>query len=208
MPHGNTTERRTTAGASFHPSPLSLRQFQVYEPKTEEGRESRLSPPVTFHLRRALRKKGRDWGKPPGVVALWALREGLNWIEDQWQVPIIRDRVRKLDDAESDEVLQLEDTGYKILPRGGHMERMTLRNVWPDDMRRCQRLAEGLALRNTNRTQPGTNIISALAMIAGLVDHLGDGNIKRALEAERRLLVGWLTERLRLAASLVREQRR
>jgi hypothetical protein len=45
-------------------------------------------------------------------------------------------------------------------------------------------------------------------MIAGLVDYLADGNIKRALEAERRLLVAWLDGRLRLAADLVRAQRR
>ena len=83
-------------------APASLRLFQVYEPKTMEGRESRLSPPVTFHLRRALRKKGRHWGKPPGVVAVWALREGLAWIDDQWQTTIIRDLVGRLDDAESD----------------------------------------------------------------------------------------------------------
>lgn len=207
MKDRNTTERRATTGAIFHSSPPSLRVFEVYEPKTEQGRESRLAPPVTFHLRRALRKKGREWGKPPSVVALWVLREGLDWIDDQYQTPIILDRVRRLDESESDEILQLEDTGYTILPRGGHKERMTLRNVWPDDVKRCQRLAEGLALRNANRTQPGTNIIAALAMIAGLVDHLGEGNIKRALEAERRLLVAWLNARLRLAADLVKAQR-
>jgi hypothetical protein len=189
-------------------TPPSLRLYQVYEPKTDEGRESRLSPPMTFHMRRALRKRTRGWAKPPGIIALWALREGLDSIEDQWQVSIIRDLVSKLDDAESDEILQLEDAGYKLLPRGGHMERMTLRNVWPDDVKRCQQLAEGLALRNANKTQPGTNIVAALAIVNGMVDHLGEGNIKRALEAERRLFFVWLNERFRLAADLVKEQRR
>jgi hypothetical protein len=98
---------------------------------------------VTLHLRRALRKKGREWRRPPGVVALWALREGLDWIDDQYHTPIILDLVGKLEECESDEIMQLEDTGYTMLPRGGHKEPMTLRNVWPDDVTRCQRLAEG-----------------------------------------------------------------
>jgi hypothetical protein len=207
MKDRNTAERATT-GATFHPSPPSLRKFEVYEPKTAEGRESRLGPQVTFHFRRALRKKSREWGRPPGVIALWALRQGLDWIDDQYQTAIILDLVGKLDDADSDEILHLEEVGYKVLPRGGHIERMTVRNVWPDDVQRCARFAEGFALRNANKTQPGTYIIAALAMIAGLVDHVGDGNIKRALDAERRDFVRWLNERLRYAAELVKGQRR
>lgn len=110
------------------------------------------------------------------------------------------------DDAESDEILQLEDEGYTILPRGGHKERMTIRHVWSDDVKRCQQLAERFALRNAAKTVPGTNI-AALAIVAALVDHLGEGNIKRALEAERRLFLRWLTDRLRDAGKLVKAQK-
>jgi hypothetical protein len=176
--------------------PESLKTF---EPGGE--RDDRLNLSLPVYLRQALQYLEMD-ERPLGHVAQWALRKGVEWLEGLPEVKSIRSDYRVVAARTPYLTAQVESWGYVVTPRGGHVEALNLRDVYPKDLGACLGIARGIGLRNGTGTRPGKGIVATIAIMAGLSGVELPAELADQIKNELDMWCVWLHKRAMLTKEL------